>query len=101
MLTRKITYLQKKRWKSFHNFFPPKLLHPKFELNLVLGYTNQANSLHNSFLNAIHMLSLIPIMETFNNLIDKKIVKVFPCFLFMCVTFLVNIALVVSFFMLD
>ena len=49
MLTIKITYLQKTKWKNYYNFVSPKLLHLKLELNLFFGYPNQTQLLHNSF----------------------------------------------------
>ena len=41
-LRRKVLQLLKcSTWETFNDFFSPKLLHPKFELNLFAGYFNQ------------------------------------------------------------
>ena len=88
----KLHTCKKKTLKNFDDFFPPKLLHPKFELNLFFGYPNQLFSVILTLTVIIYVyIYLSLIMEAFNNLDEKQIVKVViffhgrACEIFWCV----------------
>ena len=84
---------KKKNMENFHDFFPTKLLHSKFELNLFFGYSNKTQRLHNAFLSYPNPNGnkLIPVMEAFNNLGYHGRCGIFRCVKIYWMFFLVHI----------
>ena len=71
MFTREITYMQKKTWKNFHDFFPHKIRTNFFfsDVNAFITYPKVILTLTG----ISYFLYLIPIIEAFNNLGGKTL----------------------------